>query len=145
MDAFLTFDGLLALATLTALEVVLGVDNVVFLAILVGRLPERQQTLAQRLGLTLALGLRIGLLFAISWMMGLTAPLFQAFARAISGRALIVLGGGLFLIFKATWEIYDKLEATHAESGTDGGRAAFLCVLNETPPPEIDTLPVHDL
>ncbi len=129
MDAFLTSDGLLALATLTAMEVVLGIDNVVFLAILVGRLPERQQTLAQRMGLTLALGLRIGLLLAISWMMGLTAPLFQAFARAISGRDLILLGGGLFLIFKATWEIYDKLEATHAESRTDGGRAAFLWVL----------------
>ena len=129
MDAFLTSDGLLALVTLTAMEVVLGIDNVVFLALLVGRLPEERQALARRLGLTLALGIRIGLLFAISWMMGLTAPLFQVLGRAISSRDLILLAGGLFLIFKATWEIYDRLEVVHAQPGARGGRAAFLGVL----------------
>ena len=129
MDAFLTADGLASLLTLTAMEVVLGVDNVVFLAILVGRLPQAQQTLARRLGLTLALGIRIGLLFAISWIMGLTAPLFSALGRPVSGRDLILVGGGLFLVFKATWEIYDKLEAAHAESTIAARRSVFVWVL----------------
>jgi predicted tellurium resistance membrane protein TerC len=129
MDAFLTADGLLALATLTAMEIVLGIDNVVFIAILVGRLPAEQQAPARQLGLVLALGLRIGLLFAISWMMGLTAPLFRALGHTVSGRDLILLGGGLFLIFKATWEVYDKLEAVHEERATAGRRGAFFWVL----------------
>ena len=129
MDAFLTADGLIALATLTAMEVVLGVDNVVFLAILVGRLPASQQAFARRVGLTLALGIRIGLLFAISWIMGLTMPLFDALGRAVSGRDLILLGGGLFLVFKATWEIYDKLEVQHHEQVRPGRRAAFMLTL----------------
>jgi len=103
MGVFLTADGLLALATLSAMEIVLGIDNVVFIAILVGRLPEAQREVARRLGLILALGIRIGLLFTISWMMSLTEPLFTAFGGAVSGRDLILLGGGLFLIFKATW------------------------------------------
>jgi predicted tellurium resistance membrane protein TerC len=129
MDAFLTADGLVALATLTAMEVVLGVDNVVFLAILVGRLPPAQQPLARRLGLTLALGIRIGLLFAISSIMGLTAPFFSALGRPVSGRDLILVGGGLFLVFKATWEIYDKLEAAHVESTNAARRSVFVWVL----------------
>ena len=129
MDAFLTADGLIALATLTAMEVVLGVDNVVFLAILVGRLPASQQAFARRVGLTLALGIRIGLLFAISWIMGLTMPLFDALGRAVSGRDLILLGGGLFLVFKATWEIYDKLEAAPVEPTTAARRWVFVWVL----------------
>jgi predicted tellurium resistance membrane protein TerC len=129
MDAFLTSDGLVALVTLTAMEIVLGIDNVVFIAILVGRLHGRQQATARRLGLILALGMRIGLLFAISWMMGLTAPLFQALGRGISGRDLILLGGGLFLMFKATWEIYDKLEAAHEEAHAPNRRGAFWWVL----------------
>lgn len=129
MDALLTTDGLLALVTLTAMEIVLGIDNVVFIAILVGRLPERQRGTARRLGLVLALGIRIGLLFTISWMMGLTAPLVTGLGHAVSGRDLILLGGGLFLIFKATWEIYDKVEAAPEERGGVGPRAAFLWVL----------------
>ena len=129
MGALLTADGLVALVTLTAMEVVLGIDNVVFLAILVARLPTTQQTVARRLGLTLALGIRIGLLLAISWIMGLTAPWFSVLGRDISGRDLILLGGGLFLIAKATWEIYDKVEADHAEAGSGGGRGVFVLVL----------------
>src|SRR5512144_2770675 len=129
MGALLTADGLVALVTLTAMEVVLGIDNVVFLAILVARLPTAQQTVARRLGLTLALGIRIGLLLAISWIMGLTAPWFSVLGRDISGRDLILLGGGLFLIAKATWEIYDKVEADHAEAGPGGGRGVFVLVL----------------
>jgi predicted tellurium resistance membrane protein TerC len=129
MGALLTADGLLALATLSAMEIVLGIDNVVFIAILVGRLPETRRELARRLGLILALGIRILLLFAISWMMGLTAPLVTALGHGISGRDLILLGGGLFLIFKATWEIYDKVEAGHHERTAGAARAAFAWVI----------------
>ena len=129
MHALLTADGLIALVTLTAMEIVLGIDNVVFLAILVGRLATSQQALARRLGLTLALGMRIGLLLMISWIMGLTAPLFSVSGVIVSGRDLILLGGGLFLIAKATWEIYDKVEAGHGESSAAPARGAFLLVL----------------
>lgn len=129
MDAFLTADGLIALLTLSALEIVLGVDNVVFIAILTARLPTSQQASARRLGLTLALGIRIGLLFAITWIMGLTRPLFGVLGHDVSGRDLILLGGGLFLIFKATWEIYDKLEVEHTERAAGRGRGAFAAVL----------------
>lgn len=129
MDVFLTADGLIALLTLTAMEVVLGVDNVVFLAILVGRLPKGQQALARRLGLTLALAIRVGLLFAISWIMGLTTPFVHVFGQPVSGRHLILFGGGLFLVFKATWEIYDKLEVAHAESTVAARRSVFVWVL----------------
>jgi predicted tellurium resistance membrane protein TerC len=128
MGALLTTDGLLALATLSAMEIVLGIDNVVFIAILVGRLPAARRELARRIGLILALGIRILLLFAISWMMGLTAPLFT-FGRGFSGRDLILLGGGLFLIFKATLEIYNKVEAGHHEQTAAAARAAFAWVI----------------
>ena len=129
MGAFLTADGLLALVTLSAMEIVLGIDNVVFIAILVGRLPEAQRERARRVGLILALGIRVGLLFAISWLMGLTAPLVSVLGHAVSGRDLILLGGGLFLIFKATWEIYDKVEASHHERAAAAARAAFAWVI----------------
>src|SRR5262245_27155856 len=126
---FLAPDGLIALITLTAMEIVLGIDNVVFIAILVGRLPSSQQVFARRLGLTLALVIRIGLLLAISWIMGLTAPLFSVLGQEVSGRDLILIAGGLFLIAKATWEIYDKLEVEHVEPTGAGARSAFLFVL----------------
>jgi predicted tellurium resistance membrane protein TerC len=129
MDALLSSEGLIALVTLSAMEIVLGIDNVVFIAILASRLPAAQQGTARRLGLSLALITRIGLLFAITWVMGLTRPLFAVLGHAVSGRDLILLGGGLFLIFKATWEIYDKLEVEHAEQDGGKGRAAFLAVL----------------
>ena len=104
-------------------------NNVVFIAILTGRLPTSQQALARRVGLGLALVMRIGLLLAITWIMGLTRPLFTVLGEEVSGRDLILLVGGLFLIFKATWEIYDKLEveAKHVASG--GGHAAFAGVI----------------
>lgn len=129
MSALLTGDALVAFAALTAMEIVLGIDNVVFIAILTGRLPAGQRTLARRLGLTLALLMRVGLLFTISWMMGLTAPLFSVLGRSLSWRSLILLGGGLFLVAKATWEIYDKLEAVHVEETFAARRGAFLWVL----------------
>ncbi len=129
MSALLTGDALVALAALTAMEIVLGIDNVVFIAILTGRLPKAQRALARRLGLALALLMRVGLLFAISWMMGLTAPLFSVLGRPFSWRSLILLGGGLFLVAKATWEIYDKLEAVHVEETLAAQRGALLWVL----------------
>ena len=100
----------IALGTLTALEVVLGIDNIIFLSILVGRLPEDQRAMARRLGLGLALVARLVLLFSLSWLMGLTQPWFTVFAQAISGRDLILIVGGLFLLAKATHEIHNSLE-----------------------------------
>jgi predicted tellurium resistance membrane protein TerC len=96
----------IALATLTAMEIVLGIDNIVFLTILAGRLPAGQQPRARRLGLAFALLTRLGLLFAITWVMGLTRPLLSVLGHPVSGRDLILLGGGLFLIAKATSEIH---------------------------------------
>ena len=110
MDALLNFENLIALLTLTAMEIVLGIDNIVFLAILTGKLPAAQQGKARRIGLFLAMFMRIGLLLTLSWIMRLTQPLFSVFGHAVSGRDLILLVGGAFLIFKATWEIHDKLE-----------------------------------
>jgi len=119
-----------SLLTLTAMEIVLGIDNVVFISILVGKLPRKQQPLARRLGLSLALGLRLALLFTISWVMGLTAPFFSVLGKSFSGRDLILLGGGLFLIAKATHEIYDKLEVAHEKDGkkssTSGAAFGFI-------------------
>jgi len=130
MDALLSADNLVALLTLTALEIVLGIDNIVFIAILTGRLPADRQANARRTGLILALGLRIGLLFAIAWIMSLTRPLFSVLGHEFSGRDLILLGGGLFLIAKATWEIYDKLEVEHHEAqAKGGGRASMTSVI----------------
>jgi predicted tellurium resistance membrane protein TerC len=131
MSVFLTADGLVALVTLAALEIVLGVDNLVFISIISARLPQAQQALARKLGLGLALGTRLLLLFTISWMMGLTRPLFHLpFAGEISGRDLILLAGGLFLIAKATWEIYDKVEAGERprQPGASGGGFASVLV-----------------
>ncbi len=112
MEALFTYDGLIALATLTVLEIVLGVDNVIFISILSGKLPKAQQPRARRLGLLAAMLMRIGLLFSIAWVIGLTEPLFTLFAHAFSGRDLILFGGGLFLLAKATHEIHDKLEGS---------------------------------
>jgi predicted tellurium resistance membrane protein TerC len=100
----------IALGTLTVLEVVLGIDNVVFISILAGKLPEGQQGRARRVGLLLAMVIRVGLLFSISWIIRLTGPLFAVSGHEISGRDLILLGGGLFLLAKATHEIHQRLE-----------------------------------
>jgi predicted tellurium resistance membrane protein TerC len=132
MDVFLTSDGLLSLATLAALEIVLGVDNLVFIAIVSSKLPASQQPLARKVGLALALLTRVALLMTITWIMGLTQPLFSIplANREISGRDLILLLGGLFLIAKATWEIYDKVEAgEHAPRRAGGGRRGFMGVV----------------
>ncbi len=103
----------IAFATLSVLEVVLGIDNVIFIGILAGKLPKEQQQKARTVGLGLAMFMRIALLFAITWVMGLEDTLFSAFGQDISGRDLILLGGGLFLIAKSTHEIHGKLEGEH--------------------------------
>jgi predicted tellurium resistance membrane protein TerC len=105
----------IALVTLTVLETVLGIDNIVFISILTGKLPLEQQPRARRIGLALAMGMRILLLLTLAWIVKLTAPLFTVLAQEISGRDLILLGGGLFLLFKATHEIHDRLEGEEGE------------------------------
>ncbi|GAM11166.1 hypothetical protein OR1_03476 [Geobacter sp. OR-1] len=100
----------LALVTLTALEIVLGIDNIIFISIQAGKLPVAQQEKARLVGLGLAMFIRVALLFSLTWLMGLTAPLFTVLGNEISGRDLILLSGGLFLIWKSTMEIHEKLE-----------------------------------
>ncbi|ABJ75511.1 TerC family protein [Leptospira borgpetersenii] len=111
----LTLDKVVAILTLTLMEIVLGIDNIVFLSIVSGKLPKNKQNQARNLGLILALGFRIGLLFAVSWIASLTAPLVTIADFAISGRDLIMLGGGLFLIAKSTSEIHGKVEGIEEE------------------------------
>jgi len=100
----------IALGTLTFLEIVLGVDNIIFISILSGKLPPQQQARARRVGLLAAMGMRVLLLFSLAWIIKLTAPLFTVVGQEISGRDIILIGGGLFLMGKATYEIHDKLE-----------------------------------
>jgi predicted tellurium resistance membrane protein TerC len=119
----------LSLITLTAMEIVLGIDNVIFISILTDKLPPARQPLARRLGLSLALILRLGLLFAITWVMGLTEPLLTILGKGFSGRDLILLGGGLFLIVKATREIHENLEVVHEERKAPAGSGAFGMIL----------------
>jgi predicted tellurium resistance membrane protein TerC len=114
IDAFLTSDGLLALVTLTFLEIILGVDNVIFISILSGKLPASDQLKARRTGLAAAMVMRLALLMSIAWIVRLTAPLFTVFGQEISGRDLILIGGGLFLLGKATLEIHERLEGEEA-------------------------------
>ncbi len=109
-DVLLTTEGLVSLLTLTALEIVLGIDNIIFISILADRLPHEQQKRARSVGIILALFVRIALLFAISWLVSLKEPLFTLFDHGFSGRDLILLAGGLFLLYKSTTEIHDKLE-----------------------------------
>ena len=118
MDAFLTSDGILALVTLTFLEVILGVDNVIFISILSSRLPAAVQLKARRVGLLGAMVMRVGLLMSIAWIIRLTSPLFTVFSQEISGRDLILIGGGLFLLGKATIEIHDRLEGEEGHETT---------------------------
>lgn len=123
-----------ALAALTILEIVLGIDNIVFISILSGKLPEAQRAKARQIGLTLALVTRILLLMSISWVMGLTEPLFKVMERGFSGRDLILLGGGLFLIYKAVIEIHHKLEGSehtkNAKAATFGAVIGQILILD---------------
>src|SRR5215475_9326650 len=114
-----------ALLTLTALEIVLGIDNVIFLSVIVSRIPEPQAKRARQIGLALALIFRILLLSALVWLIGLTAPVFTVKEFAFSWRDIILIGGGLFLIAKATHEIHNEVEAQEGESGHASGKSAF--------------------
>ena len=115
-----------SLLTLTALEVVLGIDNLIFLSILAGRLPPERQPLARRTGLVLALGLRLALLAAIAWIMRLTQPVFAVAGWAFSWRDLILIGGGLFLVYKGTGEIHERIEGGGEHDGARDTRASLI-------------------
>jgi predicted tellurium resistance membrane protein TerC len=119
----------IALATLTALEIVLGIDNIIFIAILVGRLPEHQRQRARIIGLALAMGTRILLLLSLFWIMKLTEPLFTLFAAQISGRDLILIIGGLFLLAKSTTEIHHDIEGADEEEKALGKASGFISIL----------------
>ena len=117
-----------ALATLMALEIVLGIDNIIFISILVGRLPEKQRAKARQIGLSLAMGSRLLLLFSLAWVMGLVEPLFSAFGNEISGRDIILIIGGLFLLAKSTHEIHGSFEIQEA-STAQVAASGFVSIL----------------
>ena len=128
MDWFSDPNAWAALLTLTVLEIVLGIDNIIFISILAGRLPAAQQPRARLIGLAAAMVSRIALLFSITWVMRLTEPLFTVAGQEISGRDLILIGGGLFLLAKATHEIHNKLEGEE-EHGAAKAKATLAGVL----------------
>lgn len=130
MDAFFTSSGLIALLTLTFLEIVLGVDNVIFISILASKLPRSQQDLARRMGLLAAMLMRILLLLSIVFISRLTTPLFYILKRPISGRDLILIAGGLFLLAKATIEIHERLEGDEGHSSARV-RPSFPAVITQ--------------
>lgn len=129
MELLLDPQAWLAFATLTALEIVLGIDNIVFITILVARLPQAQRQRARVLGLAVAMFTRIALLLSLTWLMQLTAPLFSLWGEAISGRDLILLAGGLFLLAKSTAEIHATMEEGESEQESRRGGAGFLAVV----------------
>ncbi len=118
----------IAFATLTALELVLGIDNIVFISILVDKLPPEKRELARRIGLFMAMFMRIGLLLVLAWIVGLVAPLFTVMGQEISGRDLILIGGGLFLIWKSTGEMHQSLEGEEGHSSS-AVKATFASVI----------------
>ena len=118
MDWMTNPESWIALLTLTVLEIVLGIDNIIFISILVGKLAKAEQPKARRLGLALAMFMRIGLLASLAWMARLTSPLFSVLGKGLSGRDLILLAGGLFLLTKATREIHEKLEGEEGEASS---------------------------
>jgi predicted tellurium resistance membrane protein TerC len=119
----------LALVTLTALEIVLGIDNIIFISILTGKLPERQRPKAQRIGLSLAMITRLMLLFSLTWIMRLTEPFFSILGHGVSGRDIILIVGGLFLLAKSTMEIHDKLEGEEQHTSGAKGSASFKGII----------------
>ncbi|MGJ7526395.1 TerC family protein [Variovorax sp. GB1P17] len=118
----------IAFATLTALELVLGIDNIIFISILVDKLPPANRESARRIGLFMAMFMRIGLLLVLAWIVGLVAPLFSVLGQEISGRDLILILGGLFLIWKSTTEVHQSLEGAHEEKSSTA-KATFASVL----------------
>lgn len=119
----------LALVTLTALEIVLGIDNIIFISIQAGKLPAEQQEKARLVGLGLAMFIRVALLFSLTWLMGLTAPLFTLLHQEISGRDLILISGGLFLLWKSTREIHEKLEGGGEQAAGAKAAVSFAGVI----------------
>ena len=134
LESLLTPEALISLATLTALEIVLGIDNIIFIAILVGRLPEHKRDKARIFGLALAMGTRILLLVSLFWIMKLTTPLFTIFGQEISGRDLILILGGLFLLVKSTNEIHADIEENGEEEKElkKGSRGYFATLIQIT-------------
>jgi predicted tellurium resistance membrane protein TerC len=118
----------IALATLTALELVLGIDNIIFISILVDKLPVERREFARKLGLFIAMFMRIGLLLVLAWIIGLTAPLFSILGQEFSGRDLILIGGGLFLLWKSTAEIHQSLEGVEGHTSS-AVKATFTAVI----------------
>ncbi len=132
MELLLDPQAWIAFITLTALELVLGIDNIIFISILVDRLPPERREFTRRLGLGLAMFMRIALLLLLAWIVGLTAPLFTVLGNAISGRDLILLAGGVFLLWKATGEIHELLESHGGEPAVQSAvRATFGAILGQ--------------
>jgi len=131
MFAWMTgLEGWIALGTLAALEIVLGIDNIIFISILVGRLPATKRNIARNTGLLLAMLTRLALLFSIVWVVGLTEPWFSVLGIDISGRDIILIGGGLFLMAKATHEIHNSLEGVQ-ETAPKHGKASMAVILSQ--------------
>ena len=130
----------ISLVTLTALEIVLGIDNIIFISILAGKLPKDQQAKARQTGLMLALVTRILLLASLAWMIKLTAPFFSILGFALSGRDLILLSGGLFLIWKSTREIHEKIEGGGEEHANGRAAPTFKAMIEEIRVLDIDCL-----
>lgn len=128
METLLQTENIMSLLSLTILEIVLGIDNIIFISILVSKLPTQEQPKARNVSLFAALALRLGLLVAISWIISLESPLFSAFNQDISGKDLIVLIGGLFLMYKAVMEIHSKIEGS-AEGGGAKAASTFATVI----------------
>jgi len=128
LDFLLSPEALIALATLTALELVLGIDNIIFISILVDRLPPSQREVARRIGLVMAMLMRVGLLLVLSWIIGLVKPLFTVLGEELSGRDLILILGGLFLVWKSTTEIHHALEGRE-QGRSVGVHATFSSII----------------
>lgn len=120
MESIISFDGLVSFFSLVLMEIVLGVDNIIFISIITGRLPYKQQEKARIVGIGLALLIRIALLFLLTWIIGLNKPLFQVFELEITGRDLILIAGGLFLIYKSTTEVHQRLEGQEESDASKG-------------------------
>ena len=129
MDLLTSPEAWMAFATLTALELVLGIDNIIFISILVDKLPKERRELARKIGLFMAMFMRIGLLLILAWIIGLVKPLFTVFNQEVSGRDLILILGGLFLIWKSTSEIHHAMEGEEDSAGSKAVKATFAAVI----------------
>ena len=129
MDLLTSPEAWIAFATLTALELVLGIDNIIFISILVDKLPKEKRELARRIGLFMAMFMRVGLLLVLAWIVGLVTPLFTVLGQEISGRDLILILGGLFLLYKSTSEIHQSIEGDEGSHGSKAVGTTFTSVI----------------